>query len=79
MDVGTTAKVHTVQYCAMRYWPIVAERTAFVADVREVANINCHEYSSNWKLFVAEKVSVSSSEVPLILDQQCNFVTNVSE
>jgi hypothetical protein len=40
----------------------------FVADMLEVANINCHEYFLNGSLLVAEKVQVSSTEVRLIFD-----------
>jgi len=35
----------------------------------EVAHTNFHEYSLNGSLIVAEKLQMSSSEVPLIIDQ----------
>ena len=68
-DVHGAQTVHTLQVKCSDYRPITAELTGFVADMLEVAHTNFHEYSLNGSLIVAEKLQMSSSEVPLIIDQ----------
>jgi hypothetical protein len=68
MDVQTAAMKKTFKWNALKYWPIAAERTKFVANMRGVAGVIFQECSSNRSLIAAEMVQVSASEVPLIID-----------